>query len=119
MILQQLVGHALDLVTLPDQTAGLVDNHAEHDDRRRIKRHRQPDRGLRCLTDIPEQPRLGDFSTDDIPGGLDEGVMVEGGDDRRCRNTVKEGEEPFAAAVVAEAFDLRELERQVVRLESV
>lgn len=33
--------------------------------------------------------------------------------------TVKEGEEPFATAVVAEAVDLREVERQVVCLESV
>jgi hypothetical protein len=80
---------------------------------------RQRDRARRGVIDVGEQPRLRHFPADDVPGRRDERFLAERGDAGWCRKAIEEGEEPFAAAVVAKALDLRKVQRQVMGQEAV
>ena len=111
---QEGVGRGLDGVALLDQPARLADDEPEHAHRRSIWRHRQADRAAGRLVDVAEQLRLGDLAPDDIPGGGDEGLLAQRGDAGGRGEAIEEGEEPVRAAVVPEAVDLREIQRQVV-----
>ena len=111
---QEGVGRSLDRVALPYEATHLADDEPEHAHRRSVRRHRQADRAAGRLVDVAEQLGLGDLAPDDIPGGGDEGLLAQRGDAGGRGEAIEEGEEPVRAAVVAEAVDLREVQRQVV-----
>src|SRR5215211_5924235 len=84
-----------------------------------IWRNRQTNRALRRLVDVPEQAFLRDLATDDIPAYRNEPLFAQGRDVGRRRKALEESEEPLAAAVLAKAVDLGEVERQMVSEDAV
>src|SRR6188472_1054116 len=52
-------------------------------------------------------------------GGRDESLLAQDRDTARRRETIQEGEEPVAAAVLTEAVDFWEVERKVVGQDAV
>ena len=119
MLPEQLARHRLDRVALADQMPCLGDDEAEHGDRRGIRSDGQGDRAACGLIDVAEQAGLGDLAAGDVPCGRDEGVLAQGHDAGRHGEAFQQGEEPVAAGVVAEAVDLRDVEREVVCLDAV
>ncbi len=74
---------------------------------------------MSCLVNISKKPGFRDLLADDIPGRVDEGVFVVHSDTRRCRECLKEGQEPVAARVASEPGCFGKVERQIVRQQSM
>src|SRR5205085_5882447 len=63
--------------------------------------------------------RLRHLPADHVPRFSAKRLLLKRGDITWCEEATQEGEEPFAAAVVPEAIDLREVQRQIIRQETV
>jgi hypothetical protein len=111
---QHGIVHLLDVIALPDQAAGLGHHRAGYGDGWCIEQSGQCDGRLGCLVDIGQQPGLGHLAAHHRPGSLDERRLIHDSDAGMCGEHLKEREEPVAAAVLAEAFDLRKIQRQVM-----
>src|SRR6266446_6869215 len=102
-----------------DQAEYLGDDQPKHSNRLGIGRDRKGDRAGRGVVDVSQQPRLRHLPADHVPRFSDKRRLLKRGDTTWCGEATQEGEEPFAAAVVPEAIDLREVQRQIMRQETV
>src|SRR5215212_700494 len=118
-LVQELDGHRLKGVALLNEAACLGDDEAEQANRRGVDRDRQTDRGAGRLVDISEQALFRHLAPNHVPGGCDERLLAQGRNAAGCRKAVEEGKEPSAAAVMAKAGDLGEVEGQVVGQDAV
>ena len=84
-----------------------------------IRENGQRDRTTRGLVDVTEQSGLGDLAVSNVPYGCDKRVLAQGHNAGRHGEAFQQGEEPVDASVVAEAVDLRKVERQVLCLDAV
>ena len=64
--------------------------------------------------DVRDQATLRDLLADDILGSFHERILGHASDRARRRKLLEESEEPVAARVAREPFNLREIERQLV-----
>jgi transposase len=115
VLAEHRIGSSLDLIALPDQAAGLGDDHAEHGDRYRILIDRQSHGSASRLVNIVDPPSLGDLPADQCPGFAREVFLAQARHASRCRKPFEQRKEPVGAAIASEALDLREIKRQIVR----